>query len=87
MPDRELDITALAEAILVPGGETDELIEAVDAASHRYVTTWLTVNGRRIAKIAPVDESTDAAGAVVSFTRLPRELRGAAVRGRLGHST
>jgi hypothetical protein len=38
----------------------DLLIDAIDAASDQNQTTWITLaDGRRIAKIAPVDEIPD----------------------------
>ena len=40
--------------------ELNNLIDAIDLASDQDTTTWLTVDGKRIAKIAPVDEIPEA---------------------------
>lgn len=82
MADRELDVTRLMES----GSDTyteNDLRNAIDAASDQGTTTWLTVNGKRVAKIAPADEiPEDVVEAVASFLRMSRDERREAIRAR-----
>lgn len=50
----EIDIDQ--DAVWAVAGDEPTLMDAIDAASDQDHTTWLTSGGRRIAKIAPVDE-------------------------------
>jgi hypothetical protein len=75
LPD-ELNLESLLiSRTVLPDTETtlDELgklIDAIDAASDQDHTTWLTVDGRRIAKIAPVDEIPAAVTAWADDVRI-----------------
>ena len=56
LPD-ELDITERGPgSIEAVERAYERLIDAIDAASDQDHTTWLVVDGKRIARIAPVDE-------------------------------
>jgi hypothetical protein len=75
MADRELDISMFGPIDLDP-----DLEAAIDAASDQGQVTWLARDGKRVAKIAPVNEPP--VEAIVSFLALDREERREAVRAR-----
>ena len=86
MSDRELDFTVLRDyGAQAEPEDIRALIDAVDDASDQNQVTWLAVDGRRVAKIAPVDEVPGPGGEVYSaseFLRMSAEERRAAALGR-----
>jgi hypothetical protein len=55
--DDEIDISQ--DSAWAVSGDEPTLMDAIDAASDQDHITWITNSGRRIAKIAPVDEISD----------------------------
>lgn len=61
MPDNEITFESITEDELNDYGHRN-LVDAIDAASDQGRTTWITdPDGKRIAKIAPVDEIPESA--------------------------
>lgn len=70
LPD-ELDISELdADGHADPEASYAAIRDAIDAASDQDHTTWLTVDGKRIARIAPVDEIPAAVTAWAADARI-----------------
>lgn len=100
MPDRELDLTALMETRdgwnhqLKQEAQGASVVHAIDLASNQGTTTWLTRDGKRVAKIAPAREVPESRLTASAFTALSAEERRAAalerfygdLRGPLGDS-